>query len=577
MLTRSALKNRTSRKSNEGGDLIETEVSSTFSELTPSQGQQNGSTRNRKNGNGNHDGAGRQKLSFHQKTLPLSERMMRSFSGLYCAECATQPFAAENEEESSRAIKNGSSVSTPLSSQQQQSFDELNISNLLRRKNSSVSPLILQPMMHSTLSPEGIEGVLSEYVSACRFYGCGDRINSGVLTALRFQLPAVRVSESFHDADMLALGEILFRHCNGALKYVQRLDFSISSTQGKKEGAKFCGFRSHGAFTLSKVLQSSEYIREVRLSRHRIGPYGASALFLAVSTNPTLQVLDMRGCRVGERGALAFAEYVCRSKECGLYEVDLSANRIGYHGSKAIEKELKNREEDHVLHVDMEGNLVFQEIMNCVTHGLGIILGIAGSMLLSNKVKDKSFKHVMSCAVYSTSLVVLYTSSTLYHSFFSLQATKYIFEVFDKCAIYILIAGSYTPFCQIIFGDTKLWSVHMQTFVWVCAFSGILVEAFAPTWERKLFFSLAMYLSMGWTALVGLQDMIERLPTMALNLLVLGGVAYTAGVPFFVRNNNLDHSIWHMFVLAGSTLHWFVIYCYVADHDFDTKQHATIM
>jgi hemolysin III len=203
--------------------------------------------------------------------------------------------------------------------------------------------------------------------------------------------------------------------------------------------------------------------------------------------------------------------------------------------------------------------------MSGVTHGLGVFFSIAAGLALSNKVKDKSQIHVISCMVYSISLVVLYTASTLYHSFFTMKHTKYLFEVIDKCAIYILIAGSYTPFLQIVLRDYPMWSIGLLIFIWTACFFGVLVEAMCPTWKYKGRFSLTMYLSMGWCCMICMRDLLRILPQGAVNLIVLGGVGYTSGVPFFVRNNNLDHSIWHLFVLAGSVIHWIGIYIYVAD------------
>ena len=141
----------------------------------------------------------------------------------------------------------------------------------------------------------------------------------------------------------------------------------------------------------------------------------------------------------------------------------------------------------------------------------------------------------------STSLLVLYTSSTLYHSFFALMITRYVFEVLDKCAIYILIAGSYTPYLQICLHDKPKWSIYLLAFIWFCAIAGVSVEACFPAWKYKPTFSLSMYLGMGWACVVCLPDLIEVVPQVTLHLLILGGVAYTGGVPFFVRNNNLDH------------------------------------
>jgi len=145
-----------------------------------------------------------------------------------------------------------------------------------------------------------------------------------------------------------------------------------------------------------------------------------------------------------------------------------------------------------------------------------------------------------------------------------MQNTKYIFEVLDKCAIYILIAGSYTPFLQIVLSHEPTYSIGLLAFIWVCCLLGIGVEAFCPSWKGKGKFSLAMYLGMGWSAAVCLPEVARVVPEGAMQLMILGGVGYTAGVPFFVRDNNLDHAIWHLFVLSGSFFHWCGIYFYVA-------------
>ncbi len=201
--------------------------------------------------------------------------------------------------------------------------------------------------------------IMQEYISTTQIYGC-KHINAGVLTTIRFSLPTLRVSGSFHDSDMLALSEILFRYCNTSLKHIKRLDFSVASREGKLHGKR--GFGSHGAFTLSRVLCISNYIEEVFVQRNRIGPYGSAAMFAATGKNKSLKTLVMRQCLVGERGALAFAEYIGESKVTGLKEVDLSVNRIGFRGCIAIEEMLNEREKnDARIDVDLEGNLVLQE------------------------------------------------------------------------------------------------------------------------------------------------------------------------------------------------------------------------
>ena len=202
--------------------------------------------------------------------------------------------------------------------------------------------------------------------------------------------------------------------------------------------------------------------------------------------------------------------------------------------------------------------------MNSITHGLGILFAIIGAIALSNRTKNQPTHSIVACAMYSTSLLFLYTCSTLFHSFFALRTTRFLFGIFDHCAIYILIAGSYTPYLAISLHHQPLWSVYLLSFIWICCFSGIVVEAFYPSWKYKGKFSLAMYLGMGWACVVCLPDLIAVIPKEAITLLVMGGIGYTTGVPFFVRNGNLDHSIWHIFVLAASVFHWIGVYLYVA-------------
>lgn len=494
--------------------------------------------------------------------MPLSTRFIRAAASLGCCpDCKGHSAKNSKKGVDIEAVERALQTSAPLGKYH---FDQL------RRQKSSISSLVLGPMImsnHSNQDVTYVERILAEYRECCDFFKVEP--NSGVLTCLRFSLPSLRVSPGFGDSDMLALVEVLLRYANGPLSHITRLDFSLSPERGfKRQLLGKPGLRSHGALALAKLLQATQHVQEVLLDRNRLGSFGASAVFLACVSNPVIHRLGMRRCRIGERGGLAFAELINKCR--GLMDVDLSSNGIGFRGCLAMEQALKMRHEEHPelvpVTVNLEGNLVLQEIMNGVTHGLGIILALIGACLLSAQVQAKPIRHVISCAVYSSSLVVLYTSSTLYHSFFTLQQTKYIFEVLDKCAIYILIAGSYTPFLNIIMADSPLWSIGLSCFIWSCACIGISVEAMCPAYKNKLLFSLSMYLGMGWSALVCLPEVSRRVDDNLLHLIVLGGSAYTLGVPFFVRNHNLDHCIWHVFVLAGSAFHWLGIYMYVAPY-----------
>jgi Haemolysin-III related/Leucine Rich repeat len=277
---------------------------------------------------------------------------------------------------------------------------------------------------------------------------------------------------------MLALCEILLHHANGALRYIRRLDFSLSGLESSKSAqhgqrgrhdapSGFApGLTSHGALTLSKVLHVARHIEEVNLRRNNIGPFGASAIFLACFENPYSRIgkINMRRCRVGERGALVLAELLVSHdkkknhksqvvRPLALREIDLSSNYIGVQGCVELDRALQQRHKaflsspsptDEIakatprplsISINLEGNLVFSEIMNGVTHGLGSLLSLVAVYVMHQQVKDKDWFHVASCAVYSAALVILYISSTLYHSFFTMQQTKYIFQALDKCAV----------------------------------------------------------------------------------------------------------------------------------------------
>lgn len=485
-------------------------------------------------------------------TVPLSAKWMKSVSGIWCLECATNSFGptdSSKKHDDDDQSWNSSSFRYDL--------------DALARQKSAASPLVVAPMMNpiSTLdqnTPDTVQGLLREYRTACSLYG--GEMNAGVMTTLRFQLPSMRVTSPFGDRDMLALTELLLRHCNGRLRYLHRLDFAQSPSLPPNHR-----LGSHGAIALAKVMSQSQYIHRVSLENNPIGAYGASALFIAAAQNDTWRKVGLRRCNIGSRGARVCAELIITSSECALVELDLSVNHIPFPAILEIEEALSRRNKLNLppMILDLEGNLVFQEVMNGVTHGLGVILAIVGAWLLSDRVRGRPHRYVISCAVYSTSLLALYTSSTLYHSFFALRYTKWIFQVMDKCAIYILIAGSYTPFLQITLSHEPRFSVYLLAFLWVCCFLGITVEASYPTWQYKTLFSLTMYLSMGWSALICLPQVAATVPPAAMKLVVLGGVGYTAGVPFFVRDNNLDHAIWHIFVLTASILHWYAIYEYV--------------
>ena len=242
----------------------------------------------------------------------LSLKFMRSLSGIgYCPDCGTDPLLLH--ESNSKKNKNNKNVD------QDDAPSELYNFLHLQRSVSSISPFVSTPMMSSETSTEHTESIIGQYMCLCQFYKVP--YNAGVLTTLRFKLPSLRVSGSFHDTDMLALTELLLKHSNSSLQYIRRLDFTIASKEGKQFKSVKFGFTSHGALALAKTLQQTKFISQVWLPRHRIGPYGASALFWACSMNSTIQDLRIRRCRIGERGAFAFCELILDASNLSLIHI----------------------------------------------------------------------------------------------------------------------------------------------------------------------------------------------------------------------------------------------------------------
>jgi len=211
-------------------------------------------------------------------------------------------------------------------------------------------------------------------------------------------------------------------------------------------------------------------------------------------------------------------------------------------------------------HVRPARYTVGEEIANSLTHGLGAVLGIAGLVVLVTLAAlHGDVWDVVSCSVYGGTMVVLYTASTLYHGITAPRA-KRVLQVADHSAIFLLIAGTYTPFTLVSLRGPWGWSIFGA--VWGLAAAGIILEiAFPRRWPAL---ALTLYIAMGWVVVVAVKPLLAVLPTGGLVLLVLGGLAYTAGIGFYAwKKLPYGHAIWHLFVLAGTILHFFAVLFYV--------------
>ncbi len=201
-----------------------------------------------------------------------------------------------------------------------------------------------------------------------------------------------------------------------------------------------------------------------------------------------------------------------------------------------------------------------EEIANAITHGLGLVLAIIGMVVLVYKAATQGdMLHIVSGSIFGATLVILYAASTLYHSVQTPRVKRWL-QVFDHTAIYLLIAGTYTPITLVSLQSNWGWSLF--AIVWGLALVGILYKLLAFGRFKKL--SLGLYLGMGWLAVVAVKPLWDALPPAAFGLMAAGGLAYTFGVIFYVlQKKRFFHSVWHLFVMGGSTCHYLAILLFV--------------
>ena len=199
-----------------------------------------------------------------------------------------------------------------------------------------------------------------------------------------------------------------------------------------------------------------------------------------------------------------------------------------------------------------------EELFNAISHGVGAMSAIAAMVLMLVRAQDP-WQTVSAC-IYGGSMFFLYMASTLYHSMFH-EGAKRVLRVFDHCSIYVLIAGTYTPYTLVALRGAVGWTLF--GIIWGGAVLGIVLNAISL--ERFKILSNVLYLVMGWTIIMTLGPLNSAVAPMGVMLLVLGGILYTVGMVFFGLGKKVRgmHPLWHVFVLGGSVLHFLSVYLYV--------------
>jgi hemolysin III len=208
---------------------------------------------------------------------------------------------------------------------------------------------------------------------------------------------------------------------------------------------------------------------------------------------------------------------------------------------------------------ETQRSISFEEVANSISHGFGLLLAIAFvTVLLLSATRIGGFRFLIGCGVFGGTMVLVYLASTLYHSITHKRA-KHFFRLLDHSAVFLLIAGTYTPFALGILRGA--WGWTLLAIVWSLAAIGITMKFIVGT--RYSWISIALYLLMGWLAVVAVKPILLLVPLPGIMWILAGGIAYTSGLAFFAAPRlRYGHFIWHLFVIVGTTCHFFAVLWY---------------
>jgi len=420
---------------------------------------------------------------------------------------------------------------------------------------------------------------MHEYVRICRALGCN--ADSSLLVSLETDWEHLRVSNDFSLLPLLEL--------------VRQEEDHVKGTTAKTRSAML-KYRSARPW-LSKTLKSLKVKRSV--SRSHLADSNGRVLAELLRTCGNLEELDISSVGLSSKGAMEFATALSYCKKlkvlnisfnssfgtkavnCQLEEslkkmetletLNITNNKLGFYQvqrlkNAMLESHSKKKGSFKVLD---KGNNVFEELLNVLTHGIGLIFAIVGSFVLMHhaSAEGQTRRAFYSSLAYCFCLVLLFASSTALHAVFLSETASIVLGLMDHTAIYFLIAGTYLPFCLISL-EKHPNGIYFAVLQWCLALVGIVLCFVA---ERvvipfKVPIELALYLSMGWMLVFAWEDVERHIHPNAIYLLGCGGLAYSGGVAFFIMekiHHPVGHVLWHIFVLVGATCHYFAILLYV--------------
>ena len=390
------------------------------------------------------------------------------------------------------------------------------------------------------------------YIKNCKRFEIqiDPNVVAALLTGWRVMQPT---KDKFKEGGLLPLMGLLDDN-----QHVRKLNLASSGMNDPRY--RSAGNGDSNARILAQILRNNKSIQDVDLSNTGLNDDGMAEICAALRVNKSVTSLNLSMNHFGEQGAKDLQQALTHN--FSLKRLDLSRNALGFRSINSIVCSCASKN----LILQTNGNFVFEEILNSVSHGVAFIVSVVASCVLISEAAEQHLTtyHFWACALYSFSLMFLFLSSCLFHSFFMLPTTSRILQILDHVGIYLLIAGSYTPFLMIgLHGSIPATTLLVAE--WVFALVGIIFamcsDLNAPS---STVVELITFLTMG-LGLFSVSSEIGLLPAKGLWMLWTGGLAYISGIAFFILGEYkpIYHCVWHCFVVLGAALHWFAIYWYV--------------
>ncbi|CAM9448778.1 unnamed protein product, partial [Heterosigma akashiwo] len=395
-----------------------------------------------------------------------------------------------------------------------------------------------------------------QYIENCEKYEVD--VDNSILIALMTRWSILQPTKNFCEGCMLPLAGILERN-----DHVKRL--VLRGAGILRARAPKAGNGDSNARILRYVLEQNNTLISLDLSCTGLGEDGLFEICEGLKRNTSVTELNLSKNYFTEAGMGMLRSVLEVNPR--LKVVDISCNALSFQAVRSLETSpMQHLSARHggCCKLRVDGNYVFEEILNALTHGIGFLMAIGQTVLLMSEATSpgRTPYHYYSCLLFCIGLIGLFLSSTLYHSLFMLPNTLVILQKMDHIGIYLLIAGSYSPFLML--GLHEYWEAQlMSCFIWMAFFCGsvfsIASDLTKPSTGNV---ELVFYVGMGLSVVLLWPQVVAALPPPALRLLVAGGAVYLGGIPFFKGGEYYPvlHAVWHLCVNAASFLHWLAVY-----------------